>query len=105
MVFFASIVILIILGRGAVATYLKEKQSKVLAANAKERLEVLKNREQDLNQKIDFLSTDEGKEMELRSVYNAAKPGESAVLIVDNKNATATPKVKKTFWQKFRDLF
>ncbi len=103
--FFVAIVVLVLLGRGAILTFIKEREVRLIASGAQNKLEGLKNRQEDLSEKINFLNTDEGKEMELRSVYNAARPGESAVLIVDSKNTTSTPKLQKTWWQKFLGFF
>lgn len=103
--FFVAIVILILLGRGAIITFLKAREVGLIAESTQSKLESLKNRQTELSEKINFLSTEEGKEMELRSIYNAALPGESVVLIVDNKNTTSTPKIQKTWWQKFLNFF
>ena len=75
------------------------------AVDAGKKLLDLKNREKDLGQRIDYLKTEDGKETELRSIYNAAKPGESVVLIIDSKNSSTTAPKEKTWWQKFVSIF
>lgn len=104
-IFIISVVILILLGRGAIATVLKEIETARLVSDYQKKLQELKNKQVNLNKKIDFLQTSEGQESELRSIYNSAKPGESVVLIIDPKTNTTTPVTQKTWWQKFKEFF
>ncbi len=104
-VFWFTILIIILLGRGAILNFQKERETAKLATDAQNKLIELSNREKDLNGKINYLKTPEGTETELRSIYNAARPGESVVLIIDGKPATSVPTQEKTFWQKIKNFF
>jgi histidinol-phosphate/aromatic aminotransferase/cobyric acid decarboxylase-like protein len=84
---------------------MKERESAKLALDAQTQLTQLNNQQKDLNEKIAYLKTPEGTETELRGIYNAAKPGESVVLIIDPKNPTSTPVQQKSWWQKFLGFF
>jgi len=103
--FLFAILILVFLGRGAVLTYMKERESAKLAQSAKDKLFQLKARQNSLTEKINFLRTSEGIESELRSIYNVAKSGESVVLIIDSKTATTTLPPSKSWWQKIQAFF
>lgn len=64
----------------------------------------------DLQKNIDALSTDRGKEAEIRDRYRVVKDGEQMILIVDNQEkpsaAKAIPPPQPiSFWQKILDLF
>ncbi len=103
--FWVFLVVLIVLGRAAIGAYIKERESRRLAVDSQARLVELEERERELNEHINFLKTPEGVEAELRSRYSVAKPGETVVLIVDDRNATTTKPVKKSWWQKFISFF
>lgn len=104
-VFWLAILIIILLGRGAIMTFVKERETAKLAQDAQNRLVDLNNREKVLNEKISYLKTPEGTETELRGIYNAAKPGESVVLIIDGKASTTTNPQQKNWWQKIVSIF
>ncbi|MFZ3020285.1 MAG: hypothetical protein WA051_02065 [Minisyncoccia bacterium] len=104
-VFWLTVILIVSLGRGAILTFMKERETDKLAKDAQNKLSELSNREVELNEKIDYLKTPEGTETELRSIYNAAKPGESVVLIIDGKPATNTEIKEKTFWSKIVSFF
>lgn len=61
-------------------------------------------KQNDLNQKIQNLSTDEGMEAEVRERYRVVKPGEQLVIVVDNKDPNASPTTPPTFWQKVKEF-
>jgi len=104
-IFWLTILVIVLLGRGAVMTFIKERETAKLAQDAQNKLIDLNNREKVLNEKISYLKTPEGTETELRGIYNAAKPGESVVLIIDAKASTTTSPQQKTWWQKFFSFF
>lgn len=65
-------------------------------------LDKLKERQIELQNKVKYLSTDQGIEAEIRTKYSAVKDGESVAVIVDDQNklplasvvdATETPQI------------
>lgn len=69
----------------------------------------LKERQSDLSMKVQYLSTDQGLEAEMRTKYLAVKNGEWVAVIID-KNATTAPSVTQTktstsLWQRFLATF
>lgn len=64
----------------------------------------------DLQKNIDALSTDRGKEAEIRDRYRVVKDGEQMILIVDNQEKPSVTKAISppqpiNFWQKILGLF
>ncbi len=68
---------------------LESSKNKLNLANSE--LTKLKNHQADLANKIQYLSTEQGIEAELRTKYRAIRNGESVAVIIDeDKQATST---------------
>lgn len=104
-IFWLSIIILFFLARGAIITVVKERETARLADESKKKMLDLENRGNDLTQRIEYLKTPDGEEAELRALYNAARPDESVVLIVDSKSKIATTTERVSLWQKIKNIF
>ena len=101
------LVVVALLGRSTLRVFLKERESAQNLAEAKEELQKLQNKQEDLDQDIKRLSTPEGVEEELRSKYAIKKGDEALVVIVDDKASTteATSTAKQSWWQNFLGYF
>ena len=73
---------------------------------SKERVDQLRKRDSDLDEKINRLDTEVGIEEEIRSKFSVTKENENMVVVVprDDKIATTTPK-KIGLWDRFMGLF
>jgi len=85
----AAIVLLIFLGRAAAGIYSKSAESSAHLEEAQSSLEKMEASETNLKSQIDSLSTPAGIEASVRERYHAVEPGESVVVIVDDKPATS----------------
>ncbi len=67
----------------------------------------LQKQKTDLSTKIDYLSTPEGVETELRTKYRAVRPGESLAVIVDTTPTTtvATSTPSQGAWSRILQWF
>lgn len=73
---------------------------------ARARIDELQERKAVLEQNIEELNTDFGKEKVFRENYGLGKPGEQVVIIVDEDTQDDTQEAKKSgFFQFFRNLF
>ncbi len=78
--------------------------------NARLEQQKLVQRETDLKEKVDFLSTDVGIETEMRSKYKAVYEGEQVAVIVDESKSTTTAttsvseKAERSWWRKLIGL-
>lgn len=63
-------------------------------------LRKLQEKEQQVTQSIERLSTDTGIEDEIRERYRVTKPGEKLILVIDNTPKPADTVEPKTFWGK-----
>ncbi len=103
--------VMILTWHGVRVIHDKAVASQVKLDEAEAQLAKLQSRHTDLSSKIAYLSTDEGKEAEVRSKYHAVKEGESVAVIVDANEqaavvnaATAPTAPAKKWWQKVLDL-
>jgi cell division protein FtsB len=86
--------------------YKKERESSANAVNAKKELEHLTDRKILLNKETKRLSTEQGIEEEIRAKYSVSKPGESVIIIVNDKEAaTTTVQNQDSWWGKFKKWF
>jgi cell division protein FtsB len=89
--------------------FIKYRDARNLEVDSVHELEQMQHKETDLKQQIKNLSTDRGKEAEVRNRYRVARPGESLVIIVDDQQAPALPPPPPTWsdhlagwWNQFR---
>ena len=76
--------------KGVFEMYSKESLSRERLVAAQKEQEDFRLRHASLSQAVSFLETDEGVESELRKKYRVIKPGETAVLIVNDAPVQAT---------------
>lgn len=77
-------IICILLGISVFKVYLKYAHAKSIRNDYRDELAQVKQHEMDLQKNIDALSTERGKEEEIRDRYRVVKQGEQMILIVDN---------------------
>lgn len=82
----------------------KYAKSKAIAERAQADLNTLKEREASLNRSIEALSTEEGKERELRDRFGVVKEGEKMIILVEEQVKTEAPAAqKKSWWARLWD--
>jgi cell division protein FtsB len=103
----AMIVLLLLLGRAVWGIYSKYERSREIAERVKADLVTLEEREKILSKSIESLSTEEGKERELRDRFGVVKEGERLVVLVDadESGKNEIKPVEKSWWQGFLDIF
>ena len=86
--------------------YKKERESQDMKNVSLQHVEDLRQRNDDLNSKIDKLATVSGVEEEIRVKFSVAKDNETMVVIVPSQEALATTtKVDVGFWEKLKNMF
>ncbi len=100
---------ILLIGLDAIWTiYKKEQISKNNLVLAQQNLDKLKSRYDILKNEVDWLSTPEGIEEEIRNKFSVVKEGEQVAIIVESKSTpTTTPGVLKTetLWDKIAEWF
>ena len=75
---------------------------------AESELNVLRNRKQVLEDDIARLSSPDGKEVEIRSKFQVAKPGEEVIIIIDegvySEATSSAVKADKSFWDVIEEF-
>ncbi len=86
--------------------YKKKVESEDLMRLSIERVESLRNRNDDLDYKISRLDTEVGIEEEIRSKFSVTKEDENMVVVVAKEDKISTTTVEKSgFWEKFKKFF
>ena len=85
--------------------YKKKTESEDMKNLSYQRVEELRGRSNELQAKIDRLSTQTGIEEEIRSKFSVAKGDENMVIVVDEDGSSSTAPVKHGFWAKFTGFF
>lgn len=99
------LIIIVLVSRGVWGIYVKYDKSRALAEKSRADLAILQAREQTLTKSINALSTEEGKEKELRDRFGLVKEGEKMVILVDDATS-AKPSanvINDSWWRKFLD--
>jgi hypothetical protein len=101
------LIVAAILVRGLWGVWGKYQKSQALLSSAQNDLSGIEERQKTLSQAVSALSTDEGKERELRDRFALVKPGEHLVVLVDNAAAAepAVQSVEKGWWARFWGMF
>ncbi len=86
-----------------VGIYQKERIAQNAVADTRAELAALDARKASLSETVDDLETERGQEASLRETYGVAKPGESVIVVVPEKNLPPPP--TPTFWDKVKDFF
>ncbi len=99
-------VVAFFLAKGVWNIFEKERLAKDEAEVAQVNLMLLQKRQAALLAEIDRLQSTRGVEEELRAKFNATKPGEGVIVIVDNQSAGERKTATTTsWWRKFLKLF
>lgn len=88
------------------SVYRKKELSLEMKNISLNQVEDLRKRNDDLDKKINKLTTDVGIEEEIRSKFSVAKEGESVVVVVqDEQKAASSTKSHASFWSKLISVF
>lgn len=107
-------VICIFLGIAVFKVYLKYTHAKSIRNDYRDELSQVEQHERDLQKNIDALSTERGKEEEIRDRYRVVKQGEQMILIVNNEKKEEIQEEKEVqenngflgkIWSIIVDLF
>lgn len=102
-------IVAVVLSLSVYERYTIEREMASRRSEAEAELEALKTRKLELEEKVKYLSADEGIEAEIRRHFDVAREGEQVVIIVDDEvNAAAatlaTPPATSTdeegFWSR-----
>ena len=86
--------------------YEKKRASDELKESSQARVDELKNRANEIEAKIEHLSTPSGVEDEIRSKFNVAKEGENIVIVLEDDSLDASSTQSKIgFWTKIWHFF
>jgi len=101
------VVICILLIRGVWGVYEKYDKSRDIADRTKNELSNLSAREQSLSVEIVNLSTELGKEREVRERFGVVKDGERLVVLVEDESLKKPVNqiTEESWWQKFVNFF
>ena len=100
-------VLALIMFTHAVRSYIIERRE---LRNREASLEEIQKKEAlraDLKEKLDKLQSGEGLEIEARSRLNLQRPDEHVLIVLDDKDKTAstTQKADASFWERLKGLF
>jgi len=85
--------------------YQKKVESEKMMELSIKHVEGLRERQGELNTKIEGLNSSEGVEEEIRSRFSVAKEGESVVILLEDREDTEQNTEKSTsIWQKVREF-
>ncbi|MCI0542559.1 hypothetical protein L0Y69_02280 [bacterium] len=98
---------LFVLAKGSFGAYQKRSYAGEKSKEAALALDLLKAREEELEERIARQKSEQGKEEELREKFLVGKEGEGVVFIVDAPLATSTNsgENKRNFWTRFLGWF
>lgn len=99
------LVICIILGASVFKIAKKYIHAKSIRDDYQQELEQVKKHEADLQKNIAALSTERGKEEEIRDRYRVVKQGEQMILIVNNTDEQLEAEIEHSFWKKIKVWF
>ena len=85
------IIILFFIIKGTWNVYKKDRLSKLSLDREKIELQKIIDRENNLNNSIEYLKTEKGIESEIRSKFRAVKNGEKIAVIIDEESSTTIP--------------
>ncbi|TSC56608.1 MAG: hypothetical protein Greene041679_508 [Parcubacteria group bacterium Greene0416_79] len=98
--------LLVVVARGALNVYKKERESRKQLDRVDAELSVLETRRAALAEQIERLKTPAGIEAEIREQFQVAKPGERMVVIVEEKGGEAAePPQQRSFFSRFLGIF
>ncbi len=107
-VLFLLLVVLVLVSRGVVNVYLKEKESRIEMERVAVQKAELENRYGQIKNRADHLESDAGIEAEIRSKFDVVKEGEGVIVIVDKELPVVEEDnrgVLKKFWDSVIGVF
>lgn len=100
------LVVIVVVSRAVYDVYTKAQTAAAFRAEAEKTLAEMRKREAYFAGEIDRLKSDMGIEEEIRKKFRVAKEGEKVIILKDEPEKDVPPSPqKKTFLQKFFDLF
>ncbi len=87
--------------KGSFGVYQKYSFSKNELNKSESELEVLKQKKENIDNKIKDLDTETGLEKEIRSKFDVAKEGEKVIVIVDDEKEEVVVEEEKGFFGSF----
>lgn len=97
-------VLIFFVGKAALNTYGKMRESSIRRSQAEAELAELENRYEELNKKVEYLGTEKGIEEEIRTKFNVAREGEKVFVIVgDDKDGVHEVEEKKGVFGRIWD--
>ncbi len=98
-------VILVAFVHSTWGVYQKKVESEGMLELSEQNTEVLRERQRELDMKIERLNNGEGIEEEIRSRFSVAKEGESMVVILEDvDNFEEKEAEKQNLWQKIKEF-
>ena len=101
---FIVLVLALLLAKGVVNIYIKERESRKNKEEAELELINMQNRAEELKQASERLKTPVGIEQEIRSKFGVAKEGEKVILIVEEEEAILVEQKEGFFGRFFKVL-
>lgn len=101
---FILLVLALLLAKGVVNIYIKERESRKNKEEAELELINMQNRAEELKQASERLKTPVGIEQEIRSKFGVAKEGEKVILIVEEEESAPVEKEEGFFGRFFQAL-
>lgn len=100
------LLVVLIMAHSTWTVYRKKEASEEMKNVSLQNVEELRQRNKDLENKINRLDSTPGIEEEIRLKFNVVKGDENMVVIVDDKeNSSSTVSSKSGFWQKIKSFF
>jgi cell division protein FtsB len=92
--------------RAVLSAYEKYQKSKTIRDQSEKEFVNLEQRRVTLENKVEILETDQGKEREIREKFGFVKEGEKVIVLIEEpKSTTSNSFEKKSLWGRFSDLF
>lgn len=101
-------IIFVLLFRGVVSVYKKEKLTSRNLKQDKIELNKILSRQNNIASSLEYLKTDQGIENEIRSKFRVVKEGEKVSIIIDeqkNNDPVSTSTTKSGFWYNILNWF
>ena len=95
------VILTLVLSLSVFRMYRKYAHAKEIRNEYQDELSQVQSQQAMLQKNIDALSTDRGKEAEIRDRYRVVKQGEQMILIVDNDKKATPPPAPQGLWAWF----
>lgn len=102
--FIAVVLLLVVLWMGKIVinAFINYREVRDLRNTAQAELQALQEKNNDLEQKNQNLSTDYGLNQEIRTQYRVVLPGEQMLIVVDNKEESVPLSPSRSWLEKIR---